>query len=117
MAKVTLQVAISTVASNGDFSGRVVKGWETFTVNIKGTPTTKKRLWTFWLDTPSNISKGDVVEFQGDLGTKVGDYTSKDGVPGKTVEHSLNNCLYNIISKGEPTQAEPIATPNVDLPF
>lgn len=95
MAKVQVQIVVSSVAENGDYKGRVIKGWESFTINIKGVPTDKKRQWTMWLDAPSSIVKDDVVSFVGELGTKAGSF-EKDGTSYNVVEHSLNKVTYKV---------------------
>lgn len=101
MAKVQVQIAVSSVAENGDYKGRVVKGWESFTINIKGVPTDKKRQWTMWLDAASSIVKDDVVTFTGDLGTKAGSF-EKDGQTYQVVEHSLNNVTFTVNTHAVP---------------
>jgi len=119
MANVTVQIAVSSVSANGDFRGRVIKGWETFSITVKGEPVTKKRVWTMWLDYPSDITKGDVIEFTGQLGTKIADYEAKDGSTGKTVEHSLNQCQWRAISRAIPIPTNPAVETTVsnDHPF
>jgi len=117
MAKVVVQISVSSVSANGDFRGRVIKGWETFQITVKGEPVTKKRVWTMWLDYPSDITKGDVIEFEGQLGTKVADYETKDGTTGKTVEHSLNQCQWRAISRAVPLPANPAVEVSTDSPF
>lgn len=101
MAKVQVQIAVSSVAENGEYKGRVIKGWESFTINVKGVPTDKKRQWTMWLDAPSSIVKDDVVTFTGDLGTKAGTF-EKDGTTYQVVDHSLNNVTYTVNTHAVP---------------
>jgi len=101
MAKVQVQIAVSSVAENGDYKSRVIKGWESFTISLKGVPTDKKRQWTMWLDAPSSIVKDDVVTFVGDLGTKAGSF-EKDGNTYQVVEHSLNNVTYTVNTHAVP---------------
>lgn len=104
MAKVQVQIVVSNVAQNGDYRNRVITGWESFTIQVKGVPTDKKRQWTMWLDAPAEIGKGDVVTFTGDLGTKAGTF-EKDGTTYNTVEHSLNQVSFTINSKATPAPA------------
>jgi hypothetical protein len=110
MAKVQVQIAVSSVAENGEYKGRVIKGWESFTINIKGVPTDKKRQWTMWLDNASSIVKDDVVTFVGDLGTKAGSF-EKDGTTYQVVEHSLNNVTFTVN-----THAVPLANDGWNTP-
>lgn len=101
MAKVQVQITVSKVAENGDYKGRVISGWETFIINIKGEEITKKRQWTMWLELPSAITKDDVVTFVGELGTKAGSF-EKDGTTYQVVEHSLNKPTYTVDVKAVP---------------
>jgi hypothetical protein len=105
MAKVQVQITVSKVAENGDYKGRVISGWETFIITVKGEQITKKRQWTMWLDAASDLSKDDVVTFTGDLGTKAGSF-EKDGNTYQVVEHSLNNVQFKIdVKAAETTKA------------
>jgi hypothetical protein len=101
MAKVQVQIVVSKVAENGDYRGRVISGWESFTITVKGEQVNKKRQWTMWLDAPSSIVKDDVVSFVGDLGTKAGSF-EKDGTTYQVVEHSLNNVTYKVDTHAVP---------------
>jgi len=116
MAKVRVQIAVSSVAQNGDYRGRVVNGWETFSIKVKGEQVTKKRQWTMWLELPSLIAKDDVVEFTGDLGTKAGTF-DKDGQTFNVVEHSLNEPTFTIISRGIPVAPKPTTELTSEPPF
>jgi hypothetical protein len=116
MAKVRVQIAVSSVAQNGDYRGRVVNGWETFSIKVKGEQVTKKRQWTMWLELPSDIAKNDVVEFTGDLGTKAGTF-DKDGQTFNVVEHSLNEPTFTIISRGIPVAPKPVTELTENPPF
>ena len=101
MARVQVQIIVSSVAENGDYKGRVIKGWESFTIRVKGEPVNKKRQWTMWLDAASSINKDDIVTFTGDLGTKAGSF-DKDGTTYQVVEHSLNNVTYQVDTHAVP---------------
>jgi hypothetical protein len=105
MAKVQVQIVVSSVAENGEYKGRVIKGWESFTITVKGEPVNKKRQWTMWLDLPAAITKDDIVTFTGDLGTKAGSF-EKDGQTYQVVEHSLNNVTYVVNSSAVPIPAK-----------
>lgn len=103
MAHVTVQVAVSSASGNeSSYAGKVFKGWETYSITVKGESITKKRLWTFWLENAAtNISKGDVVEFSGELGSKASQL-DKDGKTYTVVEHSINNARAQVIRKVDP---------------
>jgi hypothetical protein len=101
MAITLVQVTISSTSKEGTYAGRVFKGWETYSINVKGEQITKKRLWTFWLESAADLNKGDVVEFQGELGTK-GAQLDKDGKTYLVVEHTLNNPRVKVIHKTLP---------------
>ena len=101
MAITQVQVTISSTSKEGTYAGRVFKGWETYSINVKGEQITKKRLWTFWLETAADLNKGDVVEFQGELGTK-GAQLDKDGKTYLVVEHTLNAPTVRVIYKTLP---------------
>ena len=116
MAKVQVQIVVSKVAENGDYKGRVVSGWETFIITIKGEQVTKRRQWTMWLDLPSNINKDDVVTFTGDLGTKAGSF-EKDGQTYQVVEHSLNQVSYTINQAAVPIPPKPVNEFTSEPPF
>jgi hypothetical protein len=116
MAKVSVQLHVSSVAQNGDYRGRVINGWETFSIKIKGESVTKKRQWTIWLDTPSDLAKDDVVEFTGELGTKNGKFT-KDGQDIAVVEHFINDARYQVITKAAPSEPKPATEFTAEPPF
>ena len=116
MAKVSVQLHVSSVAQNGDYRGRVINGWETFSIKIKGESVTKKRQWTIWLDTPSDLAKDDVVEFTGELGTKNGKFT-KDGQDIAVVEHFINDARYQVITKAPSSAPKPVTEFTAEPPF
>ena len=117
MAQVKVQIAISKVAANAGYVGKVVGGWETFQITVKGEPVTKKRSWTMWLDKDYGINKGDVVEFIGELGTKADGTTFEyNGVTYYKVEHSLNVTSLTTISKAQLPAVETAQTPS-NIPF
>ena len=50
-----------------------------------------RRRWTVWTSTGLDaLSKGDIVELEGTLSTKITTWT-KDGVEKTLVDHNLNN--------------------------
>ncbi len=65
----------------------------------------RNRLWTAWLDNASNYKKDDEVKIEGALGTKVGTYNKPGQETKQIVEHSLNNCLVELVRAAEPRTA------------
>jgi len=116
MAKVSVQIHVSSVAQNGDYRGRVINGWETYSITLKGEQVTKKRQWTIWLDSASDLAKDDVVEFTGELGTKNGKFT-KDGQDIAVVEHFINSARYEVIHRATPATLPPVTELNASAPF
>lgn len=120
MAQVTGQVTISAVTTQGEYSGRAFKGWETYSYTYKGEQVTKKRAWTFWFDAAQDLNKGDVIEFSGELTTKAGDsdLTTKTGYTFRPVEHVVNNPLVKVIHKSLPgIETLPPLPANEQSPF
>ena len=116
MAKVSVQIHVSSVAQNGDYRGRVINGWETYSIKLKGEQVTKKRQWTIWLDAASDLAKDDVVEFTGELGTKNGKF-EKDGQEIAVVEHFINEARYQVIHRAEPQAPKPVTELTSEPPF
>ena len=108
MAKVNLQIKVSSVSVNGSWAGRVIQGWESFNTEMNGQRYTKKRLWSVFFELPTNINKDDLIEVTGELQTKA------DGVPneyeGKTyfkVEHTVGNASFKLIEAAVPLNSNP----------
>ena len=118
MATVNVQIVVASKAEQGEWSGRVIKGWETYQIIAKGEAITKKRLWTMWLEYPAGIAKGDVVEFIGELGTKAAKL-EKDGNTYDVVEHSLNKPSFRVIKAFAPLDPTPASqvVDNTAQPF
>jgi hypothetical protein len=116
MAKVSVQIHVSSVAQNGDYRGRVINGWETYSIKLKGEQVTKKRQWTIWLDAASDLAKDDVVEFTGELGTKNGKF-EKDGQEIAVVEHFINDARFTVIHRAEPQTSKPVTELTSEPPF
>ena len=89
LTKISVDVKLSrTVTSQSDgMSYFLVSGWEPITTKTGRSSAIK---WSIWFDLSQDISEGDYLTVEGDLSTKVGEYT-KDGVTKQVVEHSLNN--------------------------
>lgn len=81
MAKVTVTGIVSSVAKE-----RIINLWETFDVNGRQV----YRKWTIWADVPWGVEKGDWLEVEGDLGSKIGSY-ERDGETKETIDHSVNS--------------------------
>ena len=116
MAKVSVQIHVSSVAQNGDYRGRVINGWETYSIKLKGEQVTKKRQWTIWLDSASDLAKDDVVEFTGELGTKNGKF-EKDGQEIAVVEHFINEARYQVITRATLQAPKPTTELTSEPPF
>ena len=116
MAIVTIYAKIAEVTNEGYPRLRV---WETY--DFKGEP--RNRLWTAWLENASNFKKDDEVKIEGSLGTKVGTYNKPGQETKQVVEHSLNNCLVELVKAAQPRTAMEevinIVAPGepADLPF
>jgi hypothetical protein len=98
MAITVIYAKIAEVVNEGYPRLRV---WETY--DFKGEP--RNRLWTAWLDNASNYKKDDEVKIEGSLGTKVGTYNKPGQETKQVVEHSLNNCLVELVRAAEPRTA------------
>jgi hypothetical protein len=116
MAKVQVQIAVSSVSQNGEYRGRVINGWESYSIKVKGELVNKKRQWTMWLELPSNINKDDIVTFNGELGSKTGTF-DKDGQTYNVVEHFINDASYTINQSAVPIPAKSITELTSEPPF
>lgn len=85
------------------WEGKRVSVWESFDVNGK----TFSRLWTAWFsgDQSGYVQEEDWVEIHGELSTKIGEYTNKQGEKKQVVEHHLQNARL-IQAKSKHEQAE-----------
>ena len=62
------------------------------------------RLWTCWFSESQamQLQEQDFVEISGELSTKIGNYTDKQGQEKTVVEHHLNDAqLVNVVSKDQ----------------
>ena len=98
MAITTIYAKVAEVVNEGYPRLRV---WETY--DFKGEP--RNRLWTAWLDNASTYKKDDEVKIEGSLGTKVGTYNKPGQETKQVVEHSLNNCLVELVKAAAPRTA------------
>jgi hypothetical protein len=104
MAETKVQFVVTAVSQNGDYRGRVIYGWETYDGKTRtGDTFTGKRQWTIWLEFPSDLVKGDLVEFVGKLGTKKGTYKKDENGPEvEVIEHYLNEARYTVLQRAVP---------------
>lgn len=88
MAKITVAGEVASVAETK--TGKpVISMWETFQ---DSQDMQRNRRWTLWVPMTGfeNIVKGDWIEIEGDLSTKVGSWTDKDGNEKQTIDHNVN---------------------------
>jgi hypothetical protein len=118
MAKIKVEMTVSTVSQNGDFRGRVIGGWEVYNFDIKGTRYTKKRQWTAWFELPTNINKDDVIEVTGDLITKA-DGVEKEYQGNKyfEVQHTIQNATFVLVKAAVPVAPKPVTELTENPPF
>lgn len=119
MAETKVQFVVTSVSQNGDYRGKVIYGWETYQGTMKGNQTfTGKRQWTIWLEFPSELAKGDLAEFVGELVTKKGTYKKDESSPEiEVIEHSLTAARYTLLSKGEVQAPKPVTEFTAEPPF
>ena len=96
MAKLSIGGDVGSIG----WEGRRITVWEKY--NSRGNDYT--RLWTCWFEESQafNLQEQDFVEIEGELSTKIGNYTDKQGVEKTVVEHHLNGAtLKNVVTKAE----------------
>jgi len=119
MAEAKVQFEVTSVSQNGEYRGKVIYGWETYQgIDRNKNPFTGKRQWTIWLEFPSELVKGDLAEFVGQLVTKKGTYKKDENSPEiEVIEHSLNQARYTLLKKAEPQQPKPVTEVTAEPPF
>ena len=119
MAEIKVQFVVTSVSQNGNYRGKVIYGWETYQgVDRTQTAFTGKRQWTIWLEFPSELAKGDLAEFIGELGTKKGTYKKEENGPElEVIEHYVNNARYTLLKKAEPEVAKAVTEFTSEPPF
>lgn len=119
MAEVRVQFEVTGVSANETYKGRVIRGWETFQGTLKnGEPFTGRRSWTIWLEFPSELVKGDLAEFVGELSTKKGTYQKDENSPVlDVIEHHLNSARYTVLKRAVPLAAKPVTEITAEPPF
>ena len=71
------------------WEGKRVSFWENVHANGKD----YSRLWTAWFASAQEVQEQDFVEISGELSTKIGEYTNKQGEKKTVVEHHLQNAV------------------------
>jgi len=103
MAKVKVEIKVSSVSANGQWAGRVIQGWESYNAEFGGERYTRKRLWSAFFELPTNINKDDVIEVVGDLQTKAdGVQHEYEGKPYFKVEHTIADAKFTLITAAVP---------------
>jgi hypothetical protein len=109
MALITIGGEVSSIG----WEGKRVSLWENIHANGKD----YSRLWTAWFSESQafNLQEEDFVEITGELSTKIGEYTNKQGEKKVVVEHHLQNAvLKNTVNK---TQQETNLAAFDEMPF
>lgn len=109
MANITIGGDVGAIK----WEGRRLTVWENLHVNGKD----YSRLWTCWFDSSiaDQVQEEDWVEVTGELSTKIGEYTNKQGEQKVVVEHHLQGArIVNIRSKAAQTAS---ADAFEDMPF
>jgi hypothetical protein len=109
MALITIGGEVSSIG----WEGKRVSVWENIHANGKD----YSRLWTAWFSESQsfNLQEEDFVEITGELSTKIGEYTNKQGEKKVVVEHHLQNAvLKNTVNK---TQQETNLAAFDEMPF
>jgi hypothetical protein len=96
MALITIGGEVSSIG----WEGKRVSLWENIHANGKD----YSRLWTAWFSESQafNLQEEDFAEITGELSTKIGEYTNKQGEKKVVVEHHLQNAvLKNSVNKAQ----------------
>ena len=96
MALITIGGEVSSIG----WEGKRVSLWENIHANGKD----NSRLWTAWYSESQafNLQEEDFAEITGELSTKIGEYTNKQGEKKVVVEHHLQNAvLKNSVNKAQ----------------
>lgn len=108
------QLSIAGNVGSIGWEGRRITVWE----NYESLGKEYVRLWNCWFDASvaDQVQEEDWVEFKGELSTKVGQYTNKQGEEKIVVEHHLNNAeIKQVVSKAQ--QAANKADSYEEMPF
>jgi len=94
MALITIGGEVNSIG----WEGRRISIWE----NVHSNGKDYSRLWTAWFSESQamNLQEQDFAEITGELSTKIGEYTNKQGEQKVVVEHHLQNAtLKKVVSK------------------
>lgn len=96
------------------WEGKRVSVWENFNVNGKEF----SRLWTCWFSDSQafTVQEQDWIEVHGELSTKIGEYTNKQGEKKQVVEHHLQNAVIQQV-RTKDDQAAHAAKFDESMPF
>ncbi len=89
MAKVILAGTIENVDKYAQGSKTIARVIEEYTAN---NGEVWRRKWSVWFERDHvELAKGDWLELEGDLSTKVTEWQNKDGQTKQIIDHNLNN--------------------------
>jgi hypothetical protein len=109
MALITIGGEVNSIG----WEGKRISIWENIHANGKD----YSRLWTAWFSESQamNLQEGDFAEITGELSTKIGEYTNKQGEQKVVVEHHLQQAtLKKVVNK---TQQQANADAFEEMPF
>jgi hypothetical protein len=101
MALITIGGEVNSIG----WEGKRVSVWENIHANGKD----YSRLWTAWFaeSVAHELQEQDFAEITGELSTKIGEYTNKQGEKKVVVEHHLQNAqIRKVVSKKQQASNE-----------
>jgi uncharacterized Zn ribbon protein len=89
MAKVVIGGVIENLDEYAQGSKTIARVVEEYTAN---NGEVWRRKWSVWFDAKRvELAKGDFVEIEGDLSTKVSEWVNKEGQTKQIIDHNVNN--------------------------
>jgi hypothetical protein len=89
MAKVVLNGIIENLDTYAQGAKTIARVVEEYTAN---NGEVWRRKWSVWFNAQLvELAKGDWVELEGDLSTKVSEWTNKEGQVKQIIDHNVNN--------------------------
>ncbi len=89
MAKVVLNGIIENLDTYAQGAKTIARVVEEYTAN---NGEVWRRKWSVWFNAQLvELAKGDWVELEGDLSTKVSEWTNKEGQVRQIIDHNVNN--------------------------
>jgi hypothetical protein len=89
MAKVIVSGIIDAIDEYAQGSKSIIRLQEEYQAN---NGETWRRKWTLWCDLKHvDLAKGDWLEIEGDLSTKVSEWTNKEGQLKQIIDHNVNS--------------------------